>query len=112
FPLRPVTRSDRKAIMQRVFLLFLILTLPAAAQTAPTKAAAAKTPPAPVAAIPPGTNVSLATVEAFLRRMFGQDPNVQYRVLDISPSEVPNVTKVVVMVGDDQRPSTLYVTPD
>jgi len=89
----------------------LLLLAPGVAQkrvSAPAKPQAVSSPATPAS----GTNVSVATVEAFLHRMFGQDPSVKWRVLDISPSEAPNITKVTVVVGDDPRPSVLYVTPD
>lgn len=47
-----------------------------------------------------------------MRYMFGQDPNIQWQVLDISASEIPNVAQVIVSVGAQQPPIRLYVTPD
>ena len=52
------------------------------------------------------------TVEAFLKRMFGHDPQATWKVLDIRPSEIPNVAQVLVALGTQQRATTLYVMPD
>ncbi|MBI2683493.1 MAG: thioredoxin domain-containing protein [Acidobacteriales bacterium] len=51
-------------------------------------------------------------VDAFLKRMFGYDPNFKYRILDISASTIPNVAHVVVVLGDQQGANHLYITPD
>lgn len=92
-------------------LILLVTSAPAQSRPAPTRKTPPAAPPA-VSAVAPGTNVSLATVESFLRRMFGQDPSITWQVLDIGPSEAPNIAKVVVVVGGDTRTTTFYVTPD
>ena len=73
-----------------------------AAKPAAPEPVAANTTPLP----------SEETVEAFLKRTFGQDPSITWRVLDISPSEVPNIAHVTISIGADNRVSNLYITPD
>lgn len=52
------------------------------------------------------------TVNEFMRRMFGYDSSIRWKVLQITPSEIPNVAQVTVSVNDQQRPWTLYTAPD
>jgi protein-disulfide isomerase len=53
------------------------------------------------------------TVNEFMRRMFGYDSTIRWKVLQITPSEVPNVAQVTISIGNDQqRPWTLYIAPD
>ena len=98
-------------LQKTLAFILLFVAVGARAQTKTPAAQPSGSQPSATSAVP-GTNVSVATVESFLRRMFGHDPNTKWRVLDIAPSEVPNVAKVMVLVGDDQRPTTLFVTPD
>jgi protein-disulfide isomerase len=61
---------------------------------------------------PASTAAALPTeqeVNAFMQRMFGQDPSVKWTVADIEQSEMAGVAKVVVTIGN--RPTTLYVMP-
>ncbi len=55
---------------------------------------------------------SLQTVEMFMHRMFGQDPNIKWRVASISPSLIPSVAQVRVLIGDPPQPMHLYVMAD
>jgi len=52
------------------------------------------------------------TVNEFMRRMFGYDSSIRWKVLQINPTEVPNVAQVLVSINDQQRPWTLYTAPD
>jgi protein-disulfide isomerase len=61
---------------------------------------------------PPTPLPSQELVTQFLRRWVGQDESLKYKVLGISPSEIPGVAHVVVQVGENQPPTHLYVTPD
>jgi protein-disulfide isomerase len=59
-----------------------------------------------------------ATVESFLKHMFGYDPNIQWKVFTIRPSQAPNVAEVIVGVRNQQQaqepmqPMQFYVMPD
>ncbi|HEX7959073.1 MAG TPA: DsbA family protein [Terriglobales bacterium] len=67
------------------------------------------------AASAPKTDAKLPTeqtVNEFMRRMFGYDSSIRWKVLQITPSEIPNVAQVTVSVNDQQRPWTLYTAPD
>jgi protein-disulfide isomerase len=55
---------------------------------------------------------TVETVEAFLRRMFGYEPGLKWRIVDISASTIPNVAHVVVVIGEQGGVSHLYITPD
>lgn len=52
------------------------------------------------------------TVNEFMRRMFGYDSSIRWKVLQINPTEVANVAQVLVSINDQQRPWTLYTAPD
>jgi len=57
------------------------------------------------------------TVNAFLKALWGYDPNRIWRVEAIQKTSAPNVTKVVVFVSDKTpnakvRPTAFFVTPD
>lgn len=88
--------------------LLLFLTLAATAQTpAKAKAKPASPPPAPSAAPMP----TAAEVNEFLRRMFGYDPNVTWKVQGVAPTDVPGVAHVVATIGAQSRPIHLYALP-
>ena len=55
---------------------------------------------------------SMQTVEMFMHRMFGQDPNIKWRVANISPALIPGVAQVRILVGDPPQPMNLFVMPD
>jgi protein-disulfide isomerase len=55
---------------------------------------------------------SQQTVETFMQRMFGQDPNIKWRIISINPSRIFNVADVVVQIGNPPQISHLYVMPD
>lgn len=54
---------------------------------------------------------SVAEVNEFLRRMFGYDPNLSWKVQAIVPADSPGVSHVVATIGEQQRPIHLYVLP-
>lgn len=97
----------------RTLLVALTIVATAQSQTKPSRPAPK---PAPVAAKPaspaqtqPQTE---ASVNAFMQRMFGYDPAIKWKVADISPTDIAGVTRVVVLIGEQQqRPTTLYVMP-
>jgi protein-disulfide isomerase len=121
--------------------LALSISLGMAAAFAQTPAAAAPTPPsAPSSQVPnflappapagpvdpfPKTeprfftadSPTLATVEAFLKQVWGFDSSRIWRVMAIQKTAAPGVAKVVVFVADKSpnakvQSTTFYVTPD
>lgn len=52
------------------------------------------------------------TVNEFMRRMFGYDSTIRWKVVQINPTEIPNVAQVTVSINDQQRPWTIYTAPD
>ena len=52
------------------------------------------------------------TVNEFMRRMFGYDSTIRWKVLQINPTEVSNVAQVTVSINDQQRPWIIYTAPD
>ena len=52
------------------------------------------------------------TVEMFMQRMFGQDPNIKWRIAGIAPSLIPGVAQVRVLIGEPPQATNLYVMPD
>lgn len=92
--------------------LVCCLATVASAQTASSKPAAVTTKP-PAAARPSVSSVlpSAAEVNEFLRRMFGYDPNLKWKIQAIIPADSPGVAHVVANIGEQQRPVHLYVLP-
>jgi protein-disulfide isomerase len=64
------------------------------------------------------TDPTVDTVEAFMKHMFGYDPNIQWKIITIRPSPAPNVEEVIVGVRNQQQteepmqPMQFYVMPD
>jgi protein-disulfide isomerase len=107
--------------MQRLIILIFTLcavTGLAAAQQSkkrPVKTVATKPATETATSVPQPKTVPLPsqqTVETFMHRMFGQDKNIKWRILSISPSSVYNVADVTVGVGDPPQITHLYVMPD
>jgi protein-disulfide isomerase len=75
----------------------------------PARTATAKqnTPTKPESKLP-----SEQTVNEFMRRMFGYDSSIRWKILQINPTEIPNVAQVLVSINEQQRPWTLYTAPD
>src|SRR5271157_1748821 len=57
---------------------------------------------------------SEATVEAFLKRMFGWNQNLAWKVASIKPSEAPGISEVTVVfnTSEGQTVQRIYITPD
>jgi len=72
----------------------------------PTKAAVTKKAETPDASLP--TN---AVVDSFMKRMFGYNPAVTWKIVDITPSEVPGIARVLVTIGGQPQPTQFYVMP-
>jgi len=106
----------------RKVLMVLALSATLAAQThkpAPRKmttlparrAVPAKTEPSSASESSAPALPSMQTVEAFMKRNFGQDPTIQWKVLDIKAAEAPGVADVIVAIGEPARALHLYVLP-
>src|SRR5208282_8820 len=85
-------------------LAALLLSGIAIAQTQPAHPAK---PAAKPAAPPPAaeTNTALPTedtVNSFLFQMFGYDPTITWKVVEIRPSEVPGLAEVTVVITNSQ----------
>lgn len=98
----------------RRFIVPVVVVL-AALAAAQTKAPARK-PAEPAAAPAKAEETALpseATVEAFLKHTFGWDTALQWKVLRIKASEVPQIAEVIVGLkkGDQQSQTKLYVLP-
>ena len=57
---------------------------------------------------------SEATVDAFLKHMFGWNQNLTWKVAEIKPSEAPSISQVTVVFStpEGQSVQRIYVTPD
>ena len=89
-----------------VFLALFVLTLVVSAQTvAPNKRpAASPAKPAAAAAKPAGVESKLPSkeeVEASLKRSFGYDPSISWKLLDVRPSAIPGLVEVLVQFGQE-----------
>jgi len=84
-------------------------TTPAAKQPAKPAAKAPETPDAAAAGLP-----SEDTVNSFLYQMFGHDPTVSWKVVEIRPSEVAGLSEITVVITNQQgsNMNKLYVTAD
>ncbi|MEO8726292.1 MAG: thioredoxin domain-containing protein [Acidobacteriaceae bacterium] len=94
---------ERSAILLTVIFIF-VLTVGAFAQGNAVRS----TPAERTAATPP----SEETVNAFLRRMFGFDPSVKWKILSIKPTEVPGISAVTYVLATEQRTTEIFVTAD
>ena len=61
-----------------------------------------------------GNRPSEATVNEFLKRMFGWNQQLTWKVAEIKPSEDPSISEIVIVFNtpQGQQLSHLYVTPD
>jgi protein-disulfide isomerase len=87
-----------------------------AQDTSSSKAAAAAKPTAATSSTS-SANASLpteATVDAFLKRMFGWNTDLTWKIADIKPSEATGIAQVTVVFSTPkgQQVSRIYVTPD
>jgi protein-disulfide isomerase len=96
-----------------IFAIFLTYSLSAVCQSTkssaakPTPHAATTAKPTPPAAAPAA--VTTEEVDSFMKQMFGFQPGVTWKVINIGPAEDPAVTRVVVQVGEQSQ--VLYVLP-
>lgn len=96
--------------------ILLLIGTAAAQQSTPAKKAAKPAAQAPKAAAAPASASlpSEETVMAFMKQMFGFDPQLQFKVLGIKPSEAEGLSEVGVQIIGPQGPqnSVFYVTND
>src|SRR5215831_17719014 len=97
---------NKLAVCRIVIAIAALLNVNAFAQSSapnPARTATAKqnTPTRPESKLP-----SEQTVNEFMRRMFGYDSSIRWKILQINPTEIPNVAQVLVSVNDQQRPWT------
>jgi protein-disulfide isomerase len=106
--------------MLKNLVLFLLAAL-AAAQTKPAPPTKPAAQPAKPAAKAPETPDAAAaglpsedTVNSFLYQMFGHDPTVSWKVVEIRPSEVAGLSEITVVITNQQgsNMNKLYVTAD
>src|SRR5260370_26504008 len=94
--------------IHRTLLAALLLSSIAIAQTTPTL----QTRPAANA----GTTVlpTEDTVNSFLFQMFGYDPAITWKVIEIRPSEVPGLAAVSIVITNAQgsNPNRLLISAD
>jgi protein-disulfide isomerase len=100
--------------MNRSTPLFLIATfclgsLYSIAQTTSKPAAPAKSTTASSTSLP-----SEATVNDFLKKMFGWNQELTWKVAEIKPSEAPGISQATVVFNTPKGASTtrIYITPD
>jgi protein-disulfide isomerase len=98
----------------RTLLAILLLSGIALAQTTPTL----QTRPAkPAAAANSEVKTVLPTedtVNSFLFQMFGYDPTITWKVVDIRPSEIPGLAEISIVLTNSQgsNPNRLLVSSD
>ncbi len=98
----------------RGVMVLLIATSLAMAQQKPTKeksgAGARKAETAPMPSLLP----SEGTVNAFLHQMFGYDPTITWKIMEIKPAPAESLAEVDVLLSNPQgqQVSALYVTSD
>jgi len=100
--------------LTRLFVILLLAGL-GCAQEKPaashSKAASAKTAAKDIAA---ASLPSEDTVNAFMQQMFGYDPSVTWKVIDIKPSRAEALAEVTVLVSNPQgqQSNKFYITAD
>jgi protein-disulfide isomerase len=104
--------------MQRITALFAMLLALVTFSTAQgkisvTKAAGTKPAAAAPGAAPSSTLPTKEIVDAFMKHMFGYDPNITYQVLDIHPSRAAGVGEAMVSLKTPQGQQTgiFYIMP-
>jgi protein-disulfide isomerase len=107
--------------MRKAILVFLLMTIAAAAQSTAAKpaqaahggpatkpgASAAKTAPAPTPVLLP----SKEQIDAAMQRNFGYDPGITWNVLDVRASSIAGVAEILVSVNK-QPPLHMFLAPD
>jgi protein-disulfide isomerase len=105
--------GSRKERMRRLLVCCSVVWLLASFAVAQKSSAKSKDDPPPVPTF--STRLpSEATVNAFMKQMFGYDPSVTWKIAAIRPSPVEGLTEVLVVLSNSQgqQNSRLYVTAD
>lgn len=104
--------------MNRLTPLFFAACLVAAGSRGLAQQSATNNPapdaPKTAASAAAGTRPSEATVNEFLKWMFGWNQQLAWKVAEIKPSEDPSISEVVIVFNtpQGQQLSHLYVTPN
>src|SRR6202795_3397678 len=102
--------------MHRTLLAALLLSGVGIAQPVPTLQT--RPPAKPVAASPANAGTTVLptedTVNSFLFQMFGYDPTITWKVIEIRPSEVPGLAAVSIVITNAQgsNPNRLLISAD
>lgn len=97
--------------MNRLFLpVFLLLGVLAAAPSSPAQTGAKNSSAT-------ASNSSLpseATIDAFLKKMFGWDSDLTWKIAEIKPSEAGGISQATVLFStpQGQQAMKIYITPD
>jgi len=97
------------------FLLVLLSSLASAQQAGPAANAKPTTTTKPVAPVTSSSHLpSEETVNAFMHEMFGYEPSLNWKIVDIKPSQAAGLAEVTVVIGSPQgqQLNRFYVTPD
>jgi protein-disulfide isomerase len=102
--------------MHRILLAALLLSGIAIAQPMPTLQTRPAAKPVAASSVNAGTTVlpTEDTVNSFLFQMFGYDPTITWKVLEIRPSEVPGLAEVSIVITNAQgsNPNRLLISAD
>jgi protein-disulfide isomerase len=102
--------------MHRTLLPALLLSGIAIAQTTPTLQSRPAAKPVAASSASAGTTVlpTEDTVNSFLFQMFGYDPTITWKVIEIRPSEVPGLAAVSIVITNAQgsNPNRLLINAD
>lgn len=95
--------------MNRRISVLLLLTTTMLSGYALAQAAGSAKAPAGTTSLP-----SEATVNAFLKKMFGWNPNLTWKIADIKPSEAAGVSQATIIFStpQGQQATKIYITPD
>src|SRR5271166_4696505 len=104
-----------KGTMNRSFRILLIVTLALASVFA--SAQQAGTAPAKTTGGSTSSSTTLpseATFNEFLKKMFGWNPDLTWKIAEIKPSEAAGIAEVTIVFStpQGQQMSRIYVTPD
>ncbi len=101
--------------MNRTIRLLIILGgLALASLTSAAQQPAAAAKPASAASSGSASLPSEATFDAFLKKMFGYDQNLTWKITEIKPSEAPGISQLTAIFNtpQGQQVMRLYVTQD
>src|ERR1700682_2855332 len=102
--------------MHRTLLAAVLLSGIGIAQPVPPPQTRPAAKPVAASSANAGTTVLPAedTVNSFLFQMFGYDPTVTWKVIEIRPSEVPGLAEVSIVLTNPQgsTPNRLLVSAD